>query len=105
MERTTMAADDNALVIDAKGSHKMPTTKRERVLKALAAERARSDRSIAKEAGCDRKYVGRVREELGAEFQVAKRIGVDGKERRVPTSRPALAEAATAVRPRGGQFG
>jgi hypothetical protein len=54
-------------------------------MKAVTANPERSDRAIAKELGVDHKTIGAARKEMNGEISpVDKRIGRDGKARRLP---------------------
>lgn len=66
--------------------------------KAVAAHPEKSDRAIAATIGVDAKTVAKARKTTAEKSAVAKRIGRDGKARKLPTKRmtPAAAEAMKA---------
>jgi len=65
--------------------------------KAVAAHPEKSDRIIAREIGVSDKTVAKARKATAEKSAVAKRIGRDGKARKLPTMTP---EAANAMRAR-----
>lgn len=64
-------------------------SKAQRAAEAVSANPSRSDRAIAKEIGVDHKTVGAARNFLTGEHSPVDepRIGLDGKQRRMPTRR------------------
>lgn len=67
--------------------------------KVVAAHPEKSDRTIAKEIGVSDKTVAKARKATAEKSAVAKRIGRDGKARKLP-SRQMTLEAANAMRAR-----
>ena len=67
--------------------------------KAVAAHPEKSDRTIAKEIGVSDKTVAKARKATAEKSAVAKRIGRDGKARKLPNKRM-TPEAANAMRAR-----
>lgn len=66
--------------------------------KAVAANPEKSDRAIAAVFGIDHKTVGKARKSTGEESPVEKRVGQDGKARRLPKGR-STAPATRSARP------
>lgn len=67
--------------------------------KAVAAHPEKSDRAIAKELGISDKTVANARRATAEKSAVAKRVGRDGKARKLPNKRM-TPEAANAMRAR-----
>lgn len=62
-------------------------SKAQRAAEAIAANPQKSDRAIAKEIGASPTTVGQARSELSSGGQLNDRVGIDGKQRRMPTRR------------------
>ena len=68
--------------------------------KAVAAHPEKSDRTIAKEIGVSDKTVAKARKATAEKSAVAKRIGRDGKARKLPNKRMTPEAAERNARPR-----
>jgi hypothetical protein len=68
--------------------------------KAVAANPGKSDRAIAAELGLDHKTVGKARRSTGEKSPVEKRVGQDGKVRRLPKRRSRAQSSAPSSRNR-----
>src|SRR5258708_1494912 len=71
--------------------HLTPEQKREALVKLVAAQATKSDRTLAREAKVDHHQIARARrkaEATGTTVPVEKRIGKDGKARKQPAKKP-----------------
>lgn len=70
-------------------------SKAQRAVEAIAANPRMSDRAIARKIGVDHKTVGAARDSATGEFSPVHdepRIGLDGKQRRMPVRQPIIDE-------------
>src|SRR5262249_22179767 len=65
-----------------------PELKLKLIADVVAANPAKSDRAIASEIGVDHKTVAKARKSTGEASPVAKRVGKDGKARKLPAQKP-----------------
>jgi hypothetical protein len=101
----TEAAEPFAFVLsrNVRRRHLTLEQKRDVTAKVLAARPEQSDRQIARAVGVSHPTVAKVRAEqearTGKDYQFEKRIGADGKARRLPTPSPRPAPESDASAP------